>query len=275
MQDGYSDRRVDVPCGRCFNCRMEKAKEWAVRCMHEASLYEKNCFITLTYNDDCLPVNGSLNKKHFQLFMKRLRKRFGNDIRYYHCGEYGSKSQRPHYHACLFNFDFEDKEVVGSRLGNNIYSSKTLDRLWPYGFTSLGGVTFQSAAYVARYIMKKITGPDADSHYKGRIPEYTTMSRRPGIGSGFYDQFKDDIYNCDVVVLKDGIKVRPPKAYDRKFAIENPEEFEILKGKRQLNVKNCDDITKSEKRNPFKEKWFRNRTKTLRRVYEEKGLCDL
>ena len=180
---------LKLPCGQCVGCRLERSRQWAIRCVHEASLYDDNCFITLTYRDADLPADMSLNLKHFQKFMKRLRKRFGSGIRFYHCGEYGTLLGRPHYHACIFNFDFPDKKLFTIRDGINLYTSQALDELWPYGFSTIGSVTFESAAYTARYIMKKINGDAAKDHYEyvnpstGEIslrkPEYTTMSRLP------------------------------------------------------------------------------------------------
>ena len=104
---------IKLPCGQCIGCRIDRTKQWAIRCIHESKLHNKNCFITLTFNDEHLDSAGSLQKRDFQLFMKRLRKRFPNDnIRYYHCGEYGEQLNRPHHHACLFNFDFPDKKLL-------------------------------------------------------------------------------------------------------------------------------------------------------------------
>lgn len=156
---------LQVPCGQCVGCRLERSRQWAVRCVHEASLYTDNCFVTLTYNDDFLPEDRSLHYRHFQLFMKRLRKRHGDGVRFYMCGEYGEKQGRPHYHACLFNFRFSDMRLWQERNGVKLYRSAELERLWPFGFCSVGEVTFESAAYVARYIMKKVTGDAAESHY--------------------------------------------------------------------------------------------------------------
>jgi hypothetical protein len=237
--EGYSDLPVTIPCGGCIGCRLERSRQWAVRCMHEASLYDDNCFITLTYDDDNLPVDGSLNKTHFQKFMKRLRKRSpGKTIRYYHCGEYGEENSRPHYHACLFNYDFPDK--VQWKKG--LFVSEKLAEVWPYGFSTIGHVTFESAAYVARYVMKKVTGKAAEDHYEsvnaysGEIykiqPEYTTMSRRPGIGKGWYDQFKEETYNSDSVIVNSR-EVKPPKYYDSLYELENTKKFEIIKKTRK------------------------------------------
>lgn len=179
-------------------------------------MHELNVFITLTYSDEFLPPDGSLVKRHFQTFMKRLRKLHGHrKVRYFHCGEYGDQTNRPHYHAILFGIDFADKRLHSKNAqGNPLYVSDTLDKLWGLGNCWLGAVTFESAAYVARYCLKKVNGDLAESHYEGREPEYATMSRRPGIGAGWYEAFKDDVYPSDFVVLR-GHKVSPPKYYDK------------------------------------------------------------
>lgn len=214
------DDPLDIPCGQCIGCRLERSRQWAIRCVHEASLYENNCFLTLTYNDENLPDDGSLHKEHFQKFMKRLRKKFPrskeDNIRYFHCGEYGEQNYRPHYHACIFNFDFDDKILWSTKNGFRLYTSDTLQKLWPFGYCIIGDVTFESAAYVARYIMKKVTGKKADEHYQGLEPEYTTMSRRPGIGKGWLDSYLDDVYPSNFIVMN-GKKMNPPKYYDKEL----------------------------------------------------------
>ncbi len=231
-----------LPCGQCRGCRLERSRQWAMRCVHEASLFEENCFITLTYSDEFLPSDGSLNKKHFQDFMKRLRSRFvGRRIRFFHAGEYGSKYRRPHYHACLFNFDFSDKKLFKRDNGVSLYTSVVLDSVWKFGFCSVGSLTFESAAYCARYIMKKVTGDLAAEHYLGcddftgevveLLPEYTTMSRRPGIGREWYERFRGDVFPGDDVVLR-GRKMRPPRFYDCLYEQENPDDFARIKAER-------------------------------------------
>ena len=143
------DNNLSIPCGRCMGCRLEKSRQWAVRCMHEAKCFEDNCFITLTYA--VTPEHGSLTNEpsDFTLFMKRLRKRFPDiKIRYFMCGEYGERGSRPHYHACLFNFDFPDKQLFRrSPSGSLVYRSKVLEELWPFGFSSIGEVNFNSGKY--------------------------------------------------------------------------------------------------------------------------------
>ena len=239
-------KSFQLPCGQCVGCRLERSRQWAVRCMHEAKLHDRNCFITLTYDDAHLPDGMTLVLKDFQQFMKRLRKHHGSGIRFFHCGEYGDKYSRPHYHACLFNFDFSDKLLFRTTpQGNNLYISDKLNKLWPFGFATIGDVTFESAAYVARYVMKKRTGEMAKEHYRyvdpdgvvtDRLPEYTTMSRRPGIGAGFAQRFLADIYPDDFVLVN-GKKARPPRFYDGIYEQVSAHEFEQLKISRVRNAK--------------------------------------
>ena len=197
---------IEVACGNCLGCRLDRSRMWSARITHEASLHELaggNCFITLTYDDKHLPQNWSLDKKHFQDFMKRLRKATPQKIRYFHCGEYGNVCQhgidlenntcqfcnvgRPHYHAILFNRKFDDLVPFGHKGDHIHYTSTELDRIWGKGLVQVGTVTPESAGYVARYCLKKINGRDQDKHYRvidnetGEItylhPEYATMSR--------------------------------------------------------------------------------------------------
>ena len=206
-------------------------------------MHEESCFITLTMNDEYLATREnplSLDKSEFQRFMKRLRKRYGKEIRYFHCGEYGEKNQRPHYHAIIFGLDFKDKELFKVRDEIRLYTSESLAELWPHGFVTIGEVTYESAAYVARYVTKKIKGKDAEDHYirwdpsTGEgipiEPEYATMSRKPGIGKTWFDKYKNDVYPHDYVVIKGEYKIRPPRFYDSKLS---EEELEKVKIKRQ------------------------------------------
>lgn len=220
----YVDTEFAVPCGQCIGCRLERSRQWALRCLHEAELYERNCFVTLTYSDVFIPPFGSLVFRHFQLFLKRLRKRFSSErIRFFHCGEYGDENQRPHYHALFFNFDFPDKVLHAvQRDGHRLFTSQILEEVWGMGFCVIGSVSFESAAYVARYCVKKVTGSAAAGHYGARAPEYATMSRRPGIGGDWYAEFSGDVYPSDFVV-RDGLPMRPPKAYDRYLERDDPE----------------------------------------------------
>jgi len=267
MQQAHPDLPVTLACGQCIGCRLERSRQWAVRCVHEASLHERNCFVTLTYDRDHLPIDGSLDLRHFQLFMKKVRKEFGKGVRYFHCGEYGEKLGRPHYHACLFNLDFVDKTLWKKSDGGDLYVSETLNRLWGQGYCILGNVTFDSAAYVARYIAKKITGEAAADHYKGKMPEYTTMSRRPGIAHAWLDRYLSDTYPSDSVIMR-GKEFRPPKYYDRQFELDSPEEFAKLKHKRKAEMLEPWDPENSTSRMVVKEKVQTLNLKSLKRSYE-------
>lgn len=253
LRDGFVDRPVTVSCGQCIGCRLERSRQWAVRCMHEASLHTDNCFVTLTYSDEgiahldrCIdPETGeigagplrSLNKRDIQLFMKRLRKRTGSKIRYLQCGEYGSKTQRPHHHVLIFGFDFQDKYMFAEnrRLGVRYYRSPMLEELWPYGMSALGDLTFESAAYVARYCVKKITGDMADGHYLGRVPDYITMSLKPGIAHDWIKLNLDDVYPLDRVYVRPGVLARPPKYYDKIYDLEK-KDFCRIRRNRELRA---------------------------------------
>lgn len=234
---GSLNVNITVPCGQCIGCRLEKSRMWAVRCVHEARLHVRNCFITLTYDDNHLSrcPQGSLNKRDWVLFMKKLRKQYGVNIRFYHCGEYGEKHERPHHHACIFNHDFMDKYLWSTRNGVKLYRSEELDKIWGYGYTTIGEVTFESAAYCARYVMKKLTGPGA-SVYNGKEPEYCTMSRKPGIGNEFLKKYLLDIYTTDMVVVKNDLTCRPPRYYDNIYDSINHEDLINKKEKRKQNI---------------------------------------
>lgn len=218
---------LEVPCGQCIGCRLKRSKDWAIRMMHEAQMHEDNSFITLTYAPEHLPADGSLNKNHFQDFMKRLRERLAPErIRFFHCGEYGERFSRPHYHAIVFGFGFPDRTLYQDTGETKLYTSAFLADCWGHGFTTVGDVTFDSAAYVARYVVKKITGDKAHDHY-WRIneqtgetnqvePEYVTMSRRPGIASAWYDKYGAEVYPSDSVITN-GHEIQPPRYYDKMF----------------------------------------------------------
>jgi hypothetical protein len=251
---------------------------WAVRIVHEASLWPVNSFVTLTYAPDQLPQDGSLDKSHFQKFMKRLRKRFPDKkIRYFHCGEYGEQLQRPHYHAILFNVCFDDAVLYKINNGQKLYTSPTLESIWGKGYAITGDVTFQSAAYVARYCLKKVNGEqgkyaydraDEFGTYTHTVePEYATMSRRPGIGKAWFEQFKDDVFPDDFVVL-DGKKYKVPRYYDQLLGSEREEALEEIKKQRVKKAKQHRDNNAPE-RLLVREQVQLAKAKLLRRPIEE------
>lgn len=184
---------VLVPCGKCIGCQIDYSRDWATRMMIELDHNPKAIFLTLTYRDSDLPKapNGdaTLRKRDVQLFIKRLRKAYPRyRIRYYLAGEYGSKTNRPHYHAIVYGLslsDFPDARVHGyNELRDAYFVSPSLENLWSHGFCLLGGVTRQTCNYVARYVTKKQRKCDDDYVFNGRAPEFNLSSRRPGIGLG-------------------------------------------------------------------------------------------
>lgn len=222
--DGYKDLPVQIPCGQCIGCRLDRSRQWALRCCQEAKLHVFNSFITLTFDDEHLPKDNSLSKRELQLFFKSLRKEIeknepGKKIRYYACGEYGETGDRPHYHAIIFGHDFDDKQYIKSINGNRLYTSDTLSSVWGKGFVTIGNVSFDSAAYVARYCTKKITGDKAESHYNGRQPEFSLMSTGResggGIGGPYFKKFYSDFERADGRILHDGRLLKPARYYNK------------------------------------------------------------
>ena len=275
--------KMEVACGQCLGCNLDYSRMWAMRIVHEASMHEYNggnCFVTLTYRDkaDCtwhqfqngkhVPDDWSLNKKHFQDFMKRLRKFFPKqNVRYFYAGEYGRKCKhgidiervgcplcnvgRPHYHACLFNCHFDDLEPYESDGGITRYTSKSLEKLWGFGFVDVGELNFNSASYTARYILKKVRSIKSDYHYMtvdldGNItwimPEYVGMSRgnasykgqRCGIGADWYKKYSSDVFPADdVPVPGAGVMNGVPRYYDQILRDEDPLMYEEVKKARR------------------------------------------
>lgn len=240
---------IELPCGKCIGCRIDRSQQWATRLMQEAQFHEYKIFITLTYDDEHLPKGGTLVKRDYQLFMKRLRKRFSDvKIRFFACGEYGDQTDRPHYHAILYGIDFADKKIFerGKDGINHTYTSETLRNLWGLGHVHIGSLTWTSAAYVARYVIKKVGGPMADEHYRRTDlttgeqyqlqPEYINMSTKPGIGAKFYEKYQSDIYPSDFLIVQ-GKRKKVPAYYDRKLDAENPEFLEQIKSRRSAKAR--------------------------------------
>lgn len=296
-----------LACGQCIGCKLEYARQWAVRCVNEAQLYKHNAFITLTYDDAHLPSDNGLHYEHFQTFIKRLRKTIernalkskteptngkppcswittknriekdGNlrakhtheekepraknrkqntadvsmttnkknektTLRFYMAGEYGDKTGRPHYHALLFNHRFEDQQVHSETAhGKRLYTSAELTKHWPWGFSSIGEVNFETASYIARYIAKKITGDQANNHYQvldlatgeitTRAAEFSQMSRRPGIGHDWIEKYRADVYPHGAIVIN-GHETKPPRYYDNWHKARAPRAHTALQTRR-------------------------------------------
>lgn len=241
-----------IPCGQCQYCRLKTSREWGLRVALESTLYENNSFITLTYDPKHLPKHALLDYDAPVLFMKRLREFYGSGIRSFGCAEYGEKFSRPHYHLCLLNFDFPDKKILGNsqanfgklRRENPIFNSEKLQDLWPFGHTTIGTLTLESAQYVARYCTKKISGKDANYHYDfvdGRTGEIISRppeklvcpSMRRGLGYPYYQRYGDYIRAHDKVNLN-GRSYPVPKYFDSLTEKIDPDRFEEIKEKRRV-----------------------------------------
>lgn len=294
-------KSILVRCGKCVGCLNDRVNDWAVRCVHEASLHPENCFITLTYNNEWLPPGGGLRRSDFVLFMKRLRKRFvtpprdlgirdppevrralrkgwigAHRIRFFHCGEYGSDYSRPHHHACLFNFMPDDLELYKVKRGVRLFTSESLEEVWSsqirkedfrcydestiferegkiyakHGFCTVGDVSIESAAYIARYAIKQhLRGSDGrpplasccdEDGVVDELSEYVTMSRNPGIGGDWIKKYWSDCYPKDHLHLN-GFKWRNPRYYDEIYDRIDPEDMAKVKAKRMRMAMESDN----------------------------------
>lgn len=253
MRTPHDVGQFSVPCGRCIGCRLEYSRQWAVRITHEQLMFDQDelpsSYLTLTYRPEDLPSDGQLVPEHFRDFMKRLRAKLpGRKIRYYHCGEYGEKFQRPHYHAALFGWDFPDKQFYKNVGGYPTFVSEFLDSTWTFGHCLVGSLTFESAAYVARYITKKINGEKRHGHYVNQdgvvLPqEYCTMSRMPGLGYEYFRRYWREMYPRDEVIVR-GHPAKPPRYYDELLRQESPEMYERVKEARiRRAIEHAEDNT--------------------------------
>lgn len=267
-----------VPCGQCVGCRLDYSREWAARIMMECKEWEQNWFLTLTYDPEHVPIGYTINKetgelienmtlypKDLQDFLKRLRRTWEYDynhqnIRFFACGEYGERFGRPHYHICIMNLPIPKEELefmFNNHEGDAIYDCKKIRKIWGKGLIGIGEVTFNSAAYVARYIMKKQKGPDSDWYYKsqGKAKEFTRMSLKPGIGKNYYEQNKTKIYQYDNITLPKGrssITVKPPAYFDKLYDLDDPDNLAKIK---QARREKAERTQKSKEKNTTLYPW--------------------
>lgn len=224
-----------VPCGQCLDCRLAKKSEWAARMVLEAQMWPHNSFISLTYNDEHVPIE--LTHRDWQLFIKRFRKHIEPlQVRYFMSGEYGDKKYtfRPHFHAILFNYDFSDKQYLHTNeKGNEVYTSRLLEQMWNMGHVQVGTVTFDSAAYCASYVTKRVTGERDLIYYDGRKPEYARMSK--GIGYPWLEKFVDDVLGGQLHLSDRVLPV--PRYFWKKIKEKFPDLSDRLQ---KLRVKNSD-----------------------------------
>ena len=236
-----------VPCGHCLGCRANQAQEWSLRIMHETQMHDQAWFLTLTYNNERMPPNGSLNPSHIRTFFKDLRRdQPPKTVSYYACGEYGDNTQRPHYHAVLYGPDFLDRIIHRDDPHNPAWRSATLERYWTHGLCEFGLVTPGSARYVAGYVRKKLTKRQDPTAYDrvdpstGELvtihPEFSRMSRRPAIGKRWIEKYWRDVYPKDFVTM-DGKRYKPPRFYDKWMDQHHPRMMFEVRLKRDKEAK--------------------------------------
>lgn len=241
-----------IPCGQCIDCRLKYSKEWAARITCESALWKNNLFVTLTYDDEHLalskvnPIFSTIDYHDLQLFLKRLRERIRSDfdfvgLRFYACGEYGDKSQRAHFHLCLFNCPdqlMEELRFYKTSFNGDIYTiSDYIQSIWGKGIVVCGDLNFQSAAYVARYVCKKLKGSKLDELKDlGISNQESRMSRKPGIGKGYFDLFKREIYKNDEMFLPSVGRVVVSRYFDKCMELDDPVFLAELKVKRAISA---------------------------------------
>jgi len=248
-----------VPCGVCIGCRIDRAEAWAIRATHEARMAKYDwpgqpgsCFLTLTYSPELVPTDYSVRKEVMQRFLKRLRKRLGVPVRYLLCGEYGERRGRPHFHVLLFGFEFlADRYLWRTVRGNQLFRSPLLEELWTEGSAEIGSVTYQSARYVAGYVVKKLGGAKADEAYwrvspvDGETykvePEFATMSLKPGLGESWFSKFHGDVFPHDHVIV-DGTPRKPPRYYEKLYG---EEAMVPIKRARKARIAKLEAVTKA------------------------------
>lgn len=293
---------VQLPCGQCIGCRIDYSRQWANRCLMELEYHDSAYFCTFTYDDAHVPQSTytdpntgevltslTLKKKDFQDLMKRIRKHFPDDkIRYFMSGEYGSETFRPHYHAIIFGLHLDDlKPYKVVREGNEYYTyynSPSLQACWQdadgndIGFVVVGEVTWNTCAYTARYVMKKLKGEQASCYEQfGLQPEFSLMSRKPGIARQYYDDHPD-LYEFDKINIstpKGGKSFRPPRYFDKLFDIDEHEKCQQLKNLRakiavdQARSKLARTTLDSYELQEVSERAHENKLKQLRRSLNE------
>lgn len=245
---------LELPCQQCLDCRVQRASSWSLRIMHEASMHARNCVLTLSYRPEDLPHRGMLQYSDVQKFIRRLRDKVpGLDVAYV-CGcEYGEQLGRPHYHLILMGFDPDDKVSYGKAGDDSpLWTSKSMEELWKLGFVVVGQLSRESADYVARYCVSKVTGERAKEHYKrqdadgvywlppecirvskGRAKPGESLPFGRGIGARWLERYFSDVFPVDHVVLRGGLELKPPRYYDKLLKRRDAQTFEAIRAKRE------------------------------------------
>lgn len=211
---------VEIPCGKCLGCRIQRCKEWTERGLHELEAHKESSFVTLTYSDDYLPHHGNLVRSHLSLFFKRLRedlRKDGRKVRYFACGEYGEKYGRPHYHAIIFGIGVDDYERVREE--------------WSSGMVYFGSVTRFSIQYVARYITDMYSGKRDPLAHLHSVRPFQVQSQ--GLGKEWLDAHKDQVL-YDVGLRRKGKIEGMPRYYRKRLGEELSQDDIDQRAKRRI-----------------------------------------
>lgn len=250
---------LELPCGRCMDCKIRRSQDWTTRATHEASLHLSNAFLTLTFSDEGLALRELQRDRHpfdldvadWQLFAKRLRKELNKQdrgrFRFFQVGEYGDEQLRPHYHALIFGQDFREDMIESWKddLGHLTWRSRIVEKCWPYGFHEIKDLHPANIAYVCKYVQKKLYGA-RKSQALERVDsgsgecvtvrdELASMSRRPGIGHGWWEKYRTDAFPDDFIVLE-GKKVPVPRYYAEQMKKEDPTGWEQIAKQREMSA---------------------------------------
>lgn len=276
MEFGWAHELVSLPCGKCVGCLVRRVSDWSLRCVYEAQFWDRSSFLTLTYRTAALPANRSLLKADHQKFFKRLRQRLKRDhgvgaLKYYMCGEYGERKGRPHYHVVLYGWDFPDRVQVPNNPGarDSLFTSPLLESVWGNGDVRIGEVSSESAAYVARYTMKKLRGAKGKAFYEAnaQVPPYTACSK--GVGRSHFERFRDDHFPCDEAVDPSSMQVRPvPRYFDKLLEAVDAEAFAEVKAARVERAMEIDPAECTPARLAVREECLRAKLGLLMRKVE-------
>lgn len=260
-----------------MECRLAYSREWAIRITHEQAMHEASCFLTLTYDDEHLPPFGQLVKRDLQLFFKRLRKSVGS-FRYVACGEYGELRRRPHFHVALFGLDFRaDRLLRGQGIqGDELFESATLGSVWTQGNHMIGALTFESAAYIARYITKRISGSGASPlplacdpatvELVMPNPEFLLCSRRPGIGDAWFKKhFRSDVFPHGRVITAQGTPAPVPRFYKEKLNAMDKRRMQLVASQHQESILAVKRVEDSAPRRAARTKYAEIRNQVFKR----------
>lgn len=236
---------LDIPCGYCILCRDEQARQTAVRIYHESMSWIENSFVTLTYNDENLPLHGSLDYSHLVKFWKRLRKHVG-ELRYYAVGEYGDRTLRPHYHACLFGHAFIQDRIIVQTTPHLLWKSPILDEIWGHGEVKVGALNFQTARYTASYVTKKLRSKQRYVRIDPETGELVPVTQprafmSRNIGKDWWITYGHQLKDHDRVIIN-GKKQKPPRAYDKWLAEKDENKLKEIKQKRKAQAQKTTPI---------------------------------